>query len=376
MGAPAASFDQAAMVHDLDRLVSIESPSYDVDALTEGATAVAELFQRVAGVTPALVDGADGPHVHVAATAAPKVLILGHHDTVFPLGTLATRPFTVTDDGEHLRATGPGVFDMKAGLVIAAHALAALPPDLRAHVEVLINSDEEVGSRTSRELIVERAQACGAVLVLEPAGDGGAIKTGRKGIGTFSVDIAGRAAHAGLEPEKGVNAILEAAHQVHRIVTFADPARGTTVTPTMASAGTAENVVPAHAHVRVDTRVSEVAEGIRIEQAMRGLSPVDPQAAITVTGAVDRPPMSTSMSAELFAVAVAVCTELGLPEPVGVAVGGASDGNFTAAAGVPTLDGLGATGGGAHADHEWVDVTSLAPRAALIAGLLRHLTTA
>lgn len=378
MGAlvPPTAFGLASMVADLDALVSIESPSHAVESLAECGAAVAEMFRRVAGVEPVLIDGGDGPHVHVAATAEPKVLIVGHHDTVFPLGTLAQRPFTITDEGDGDRATGPGVFDMKAGLVIAAHALGALPAELRAHVEVLINSDEEVGSHTSRDLIVERAKACGAVLVLEPSGDGGAIKTGRKGIGTFSVSVGGRAAHAGLEPEKGVNALVEAARQVQRIVTFADPARGTTVTPTMASAGTAENVVPAHAHVRVDTRVSEVAEGTRIEQAMHGLSPVDPQATITVTGKVDRPPMSTSMSASLFATAVEVCAELGLPEPVGIAVGGASDGNFTAAAGVPTLDGLGAVGGGAHADHEWVDVFSLPPRAALLAGLLRKLATA
>jgi glutamate carboxypeptidase len=285
---------------------------------------------------------------------------------VFPLGTLAARPFTVEDG----RATGPGVFDMKAGLVIAIHAIAALPD--RRGVELFVNCDEEVGSATSRHLIEERALACGAALVLEPAADG-ALKIGRKGTGTFEVIVRGRAAHAGLEPERGVNALVEAAHHVVAIAGLGDQALGTTVTPTVAHAGTADNVVPAEARVRIDVRVIEPAEGIRLEAAMAALTPVDPAATLEVLGSVGRPPMPESATAELFALASKVAAELGLPEPRGVAVGGGSDGNFTAAVGVPTLDGLGATGAGAHADHEHALVDELPDRVRLVSGLVHAL---
>lgn len=360
-------FDLDVMVDDLRRLVEIESPSHDVPAVEASAAAVAELLERVTGRSPRIVDSPVGPHVHWQGGGEPRVLLVGHHDTVFPLGALAERPFTVTDG----RATGPGVFDMKAGIVLAAHAVAAL--DDPSGVEILISSDEEVGSGASRQLIEERALACGNVLVLEPSADGGALKTGRKGVGTFEISIDGRAAHAGLEPEKGVNALVEAAHQVLTVAGFAAPERGTTVTPTIATAGTAENVVPASARVKVDVRVAVMDEAARVEEAFAGLTPVDPAASVNVTGRVNRPPMDEAASVTLFATARAVAAELGF-DIAGVAVGGGSDGNFTAAIGVPTLDGLGAIGGGAHADHEWVDVASLPRRAALISGLLRRLT--
>ncbi|WP_117000906.1 M20 family metallopeptidase [Desertimonas flava] len=355
------------MVDDLRRLVEIESPSHDVPAVEVSAAAVAELLERVTGRSPRIVDSPVGPHVHWQGGGEPRVLLVGHHDTVFPLGALAERPFTVSDG----RATGPGVFDMKAGIVLAAHAVAAL--DDPSGVEILISSDEEVGSGASRQLIEERALACGNVLVLEPSADGGALKTGRKGVGTFEISIDGRAAHAGLEPEKGVNALVEAAHQVLTVAGFAAPERGTTVTPTIATAGTAENVVPASARVKVDVRVAVMDEAARVEEAFAGLTPVDPAASVNVAGRVNRPPMDEAASVTLFATARAVAAELGF-DIAGVAVGGGSDGNFTAAIGVPTLDGLGAIGGGAHADHEWVDVASLPRRAALISGLLRRLT--
>jgi glutamate carboxypeptidase len=290
------------------------------------------------------------------------VLILGHHDTVFPIGALATRPFTVADG----RVTGPGVFDMKAGIVQAVHAVAEL--DDASGVEMLFTADEEVGSLTSRELLEERAVACGNVLVLEPSGDGGAVKTGRKGAGTFHVIIRGRASHAGLEPEAGVNSLVEAAHQVLRIASFGDPAAGTTVTPTVANAGTADNVVPAEAHLRVDVRVTSPEEKDRVESLMASLAPVDREATMEVRGQIGRPPMPESASATLFPLAQAA-----MPGIAGVAVGGASDGNFTAALGVPTLDGLGAVGGGAHADHEFVVVDTMVARVELIRGILRRL---
>jgi glutamate carboxypeptidase len=362
-------FDVDALVADLGRLVNVESPSLDVAAIEESAQAVAEMINDRLGSPPELVTGPAGPHVHWRGGNEPQVLIVGHHDTVFPRGTLAARPFTVRDG----RATGPGVFDMKGGIVIAIHAVASLAD--RGGVELLLTCDEEVGSLTSRPLIEKRAAASGRVLVLEPAADGGALKVGRKGVGMYDVEIIGRAAHAGLEPEKGVNALVEAAHQVLAIEALARPELGTTVTPTMANAGTAENVVPAHARVRVDVRVTSLDEADRVDKEIGALTPVDPQATISVSGGVNRPPMPTETSTDLFAVAQQAAQEVGIGLLEGVSVGGGSDGNFTAALGIPTLDGLGVVGGGAHADHEWVDVPSLAERAGLLAAILRRLTT-
>lgn len=358
------TFDLDAMVGDLGRLVSVESPSHHLEAITASAAAVADLIIRRLGSAPNLIDGAAGPHVHWRGPGRPRLLLVGHHDTVFPLGALATRPFTVADG----RATGPGVFDMKGGIVLAVHALAAL--DDVSGVEMLLTSDEEVGSLTSRALIEERALRCGQVLVLEPSADGGALKVGRKGVGTFEVTIAGRAAHAGLEPEQGVNALVEAARQVLDVSSLAAPTAGTTMTPTIASAGTADNVVPAVATLRIDVRVSSIEEAHRIEAAMAVLTPHDAGATLTVTGGINRPPMAPSASAELFELAQQAASGAGLGELAGVSVGGGSDGNFTAAIGIPTLDGLGVVGGGAHADHEWVDVASLPDRAALLAAVI------
>jgi glutamate carboxypeptidase len=362
-------FDPAVMLGDLEVLVDVESPSLHVDAIERSAIAVAELTERRLGSAAELVPSAAGPHVHWRGGGEPRVLLVGHHDTVFPLGTLATRPFRV-DDGH---ATGPGVFDMKGGIVLGVHAVAALAD--RSGVELLFTADEEVGSGASRDLIEARAEACGAVLVLEPAADGGALKIARKGTGGFDVTIHGRAAHAGLEPEKGVNALIEAALQVLAISELADPARGTTVTPTVARAGTADNVVPAEATIRADVRVSELDEAARVEAAMAALTPFDPEARLEVAGGVNRPPMPEQATAELFALAQKVAAEAGLPTPTGVAVGGGSDGNFTAALGIPTLDGLGVVGGGAHADHEFVVVDTMVERARLIAGLVGSLVS-
>lgn len=348
-----------AMIEDLRTLVEVESPSRDLDALTASAQTVAAVIESRLGGKAVLVESEAGPHVHWSGGGDPRVLILGHHDTVFPLGTLARRPFRV----EGGRATGPGVFDMLGGLVQAVHGLAAL--DDLSDVEILVTADEEVGSGSSRALIEERALACGAVLVFEGAADGGGLKTGRKGCGTFRVSIAGRASHAGLEPEAGVNALVEAAHQVLHIAALGRPEIGTTVTPTVAAAGTGDNVVPAEATVVVDVRVESAEEEERIESAFAALAPHLDEARITVEGAVGRPPMPESASAELFAVARTL-----RPGIEGVAVGGGSDGNFTAALGVPTLDGLGAVGGGAHADHEYVVVEAMAERANLVTGLV------
>ncbi|WP_407917120.1 M20 family metallopeptidase [Kitasatospora sp. NE20-6] len=349
-----------AMIEDLRTLVETESPSRDADALTASAKVVAEVVESRLGGQAVLVGSEAGPHVHWSGGGEPRVLVLGHHDTVFPLGTLERRPFAVADG----RATGPGVFDMLGGLVQAVHGLATL--DDLTGVEILVTADEEVGSRTSRALLEERALACGAVLVLEGAADGGALKTGRKGCGTFQVTVTGRASHAGLEPAAGINALIEAAHQVLDIAALGRPDIGTTVTPTVASAGTLDNVVPAEATVVVDVRVESASEKARIEAAFAALTPHLDGAQIAVEGSVGRPPMPESASTELFAVARRL-----LPGLEGVAVGGGSDGNFTAALGVPTLDGLGAVGGGAHADHEYLLVDAMAERANLVAGLVR-----
>jgi glutamate carboxypeptidase len=358
-----SEFSIESMLGDLRELVEVESPSLDVEAITSSAKMLSGVVERLLGTPPVLVDSPAGPHVHWSGGGEPKVLLVGHHDTVFPIGALAERPFTVADG----RATGPGVFDMLGGIVQALHGLAAL--DDRSGVEIFISADEEVGSIHSRTAIEELAVRCGAVLVLEPAADGGALKTGRKGCGTFDVAVHGRAAHAGLEPEKGVNALIEASRQVLAISELGRSDLGTTVTPTVATAGTADNVVPAQARIRVDVRVESADETHRVEVAMASLRAVDPLATIEVTGNVNRPPMPVSASASLFPIAQRV-----LPGIRGVAVGGGSDGNFTAAIGVPTLDGLGAVGGGAHADHEFIEVASMPERARLIAGLVAHLT--
>jgi glutamate carboxypeptidase len=252
---------------------------------------------------------------------------------------------------------------MLGGLVQAVHGLATL--DDRSGIEILMSADEEVGSGSSRALIEERAVACGAVLVLEGAADDGAVKIGRKGCGTFRVSIVGRASHAGLEPEAGVNALIEAAHQVIDIAALGRPEVGTTVTPTVASAGTQDNVVPAEATVLVDVRVESTSEKERIESAFAALAPHLDGPEIVVEGAVSRPPMPEAASADLFALAKQL-----LPGLEGRTVGGGSDGNFTAALGIPTLDGLGAVGGGAHADHEYLVLDSMVERANLVARLV------
>jgi len=358
---------------DIEAIVNIESPSRNASQVAKSAAQLESIIQRVAHRDSVLVDSVVGPHVLVPARGAARILLLGHHDTVHPIGTLAARPFS--NDGKVLR--GPGVFDMAAGIVQAIYAMAILESAGvdTSGIEMLWTSDEEVGSSTSRTLIEERAQGLGktgAVLVLEPSADGGALKIARKGTGTFDVRITGRASHAGLEPEKGINALLELAHQVQRISTFGNAELGTTVTPTVASAGTTDNTVPAQAHVLVDARVVVPEEKIRVEKLMSSLVPVVPGASISVTGSLHRPPMHSSMSEELFALAVESQRAVAGESISGVSVGGGSDGNFTAALGIRTLDGLGAVGGGAHGETEHVVVDSIAPRIALLAEIMQR----
>jgi glutamate carboxypeptidase len=360
----------SSMLEDLELLVNTESPSNEVELLQRSADVLASVIQRRLGSAAHLVPSVAGPHVHWSGGGAPKVLIVGHHDTVFPVGSVADRPFAVLDG----RATGPGVFDMKAGIVQAIHAIAAL--DDHSGVELLISSDEEIGSGASRALIEQRALACGRVLVCEPSADGGALKVARKGTGTFDVLVHGRASHAGLEPEKGINSLVAAAEVITTVITFADPSKGTTVTPTMAKAGTADNVVPALTRVTVDVRVEQAGEKERIEMMFAGLTTSLPGARLEIHGGMNRPPMPSSAASELFPVALAAAAGVGLGDLQGVAVGGGSDGNFTAARGVATLDGLGAVGGGAHADHEHVLVDTMVQRAQLLSAILANLTQA
>ena len=363
------TFSLDAMLADLDALVSCESPSRDIERLQTHAQLLSGLMERMLGSAPTLIDSPVGPHIHWRGGDDPKVLILGHHDTVHPAGTLSRLPFAVRDG----IATGPGVFDMKAGIVQAIYAVASLEDS--SHVEILLSADEEIGSHASRALIEERAIACGAVLVLEPSADGGALKIGRKGTGTITLSIEGRASHAGLEPEKGINSLVELAALIPQIVAIADESMGTTVTPTLASAGTADNVVPALPTCAVDVRVAVPSEKPRVEAAFAALRLQHPEARLVVGGQIGRPPMHESAAAGLFPIATAVATRIGIGSLKGVVVGGGSDGNFTAAVGVETLDGLGAVGGGAHGDTEHVVVATMPQRAALLAGLCQELSS-
>ncbi|WP_241175903.1 M20 family metallopeptidase [Modestobacter sp. KNN46-3] len=359
-----------AMLADLEELVTVESPSADPAAVAAGAARVARLGAKALGAEPEVLLHEGCTHLRWRLGAGPRrVLLLCHQDTVWPLGTLAEIPWSVTDGV----VRGPGCFDMKAGIVLAFTALARLQAageDLDG-VSVLVTGDEEIGSPTSADLIRTEAAGCAAVLVLEASADGGALKTGRKGASMYDLLVTGRAAHAGLEPEKGISSTVELAHQVLAIADLADPALGTTVTPTVLTSGTTTNTVPATGRLSVDVRARTAAEQERVDAGMRALTPQLPGAVLELRGGINRPPLEETASAGLFALARAVSAQLGLPAPAGVTVGGASDGNFTAGIGVPTLDGLGAVGGGAHAVGEHVLADQLPGRAALLAGLVR-----
>jgi glutamate carboxypeptidase len=353
------------LVGDLADLVACESPSDDLRATAECAAVLARILQRRLGLTADTIE-IDG-RVHLRAGAAtPRVVLLGHLDTVWPLGTLARWPFTIDGD----RATGPGVFDMKAGLVQLVAALDQLD-DLDG-VGILVTSDEEIGSTSAQALIEETCRDTAAVLVLEPSADG-ALKIARKGVGMFRLDVVGRAAHAGLEPHRGINATIEAAHQVLAAAELARPDAGTTVTPTVVTAGTTVNTVPASAAVAIDVRATTTDEMKRVEQGLESLSPHLPGAGVKLVTRSVRQPLERVMSEALFARAQQHATELGLPALDGVEVGGGSDGNITASLGVPTLDGLGAVGANAHAEGEWASVSAMTDRAALVARLVRDL---
>lgn len=357
---------------DLQRVVSHESPSSDYPAVATSAALIADLIEERLGVRPETLN-IDGCHHLRLRFGTPKVIILTHHDTVWPLGTLAEIPFENTDGV----IRGPGCFDMKLGLIQAIHALALLRERggeaALDGVNLLVTGDEESGSVTSRALIEDEARGSVAALVLEAAGDDGALKVERKGVSIYAVSVHGRAAHAGLEPEKGVNAGVELAHQILAIQKLANPELGTSVTPTTISAGTTSNTVPALATLTIDVRARSAAEQDRVDAAMRSLVTNNPEATISVTGGPNRPPMERSGAMALFAQAERIAAREGLGELTAVAVGGASDGNYTAGIGVPTLDGLGAVGGGAHARHEHALLEFIPGRTALVAALIEEL---
>ena len=357
------------LLADVRTLVECESPSADLAAVARSADVVARVGTARLGVAPERIVLEGRSHLRWRLGDEPsRVLLLGHHDTVWPLGSLADRPCAVTGPPEAGVLRGPGCFDMKAGLVMAFHAAAGL-----SGLTILVTGDEELGSPSSRGLIEDEARLAEAALVLEASADGGALKTERKGVSLYDVRITGRAAHAGLEPERGVNATVELAHQVAAVSRLGEADAGTTVTPTAARSGTTTNTVPASGSFAVDVRVRTLAEQDRVDRAMRALRMVLPGAVVEVTGGPNRPPLEAAASAELYARACAVAVRLGLPVPASAAVGGASDGNFTAGVGTPTLDGLGAVGGGAHADDEHVLVAELPGRTALLRALAQEL---
>jgi glutamate carboxypeptidase len=356
-----------AMLDAVEALVAIESPTENVDACAAVVRAAVGICERWLPA-PARIETHGGRPVFRWGPAHPRVLLLGHLDTVWPVGTIERLPFRVDD--EVLR--GPGVFDMKSGVVQgwAALALARVRED--SGVGMLLTTDEETGSHASREVIADASAAAAAVLVLEPSFDG-ALKTARKGTSWYTVEFAGRAAHAGLDPERGVNALLAAAEFTRDCGQWGDAEAGTTVTPTLMHSGTTANTVPAAASLTLDVRAWSLDEQSRVDRAVRAWQPSVNASGTLVLGGIDRPAMEASHSADLFARARSIAERIGLPPLQGGAVGGASDGNLTAAAGIPTLDGLGAVGDGAHADDEWASVPALADRAALLAALIDSL---
>lgn len=362
--------DERLILADLEALVRCESPSLDAAAVTRLAVLVAGIL-RAGGVRaecrPCPPAGA-AVVASIGAGEAPGTLLLGHLDTVWPVGAFGADAWRV--DGE--RAHGPGVFDMKAGVAVAMAVLRTLAGRENAPAAtLLLVPDEETGSEASRALTVDLARRHRRVLVLEPSLDGAA-KVARKGCGVFTALFRGRAAHAGLEPEKGASALAEMSRFALFLAVVGDGPAGTTVTPTLARAGTASNVVPEEAELTVDARAWTTAEASRVDAALRGYVPAEGRVAVSIEGGFDRPPLEeTAASRRLYEAARRAAAGIGF-EMGAARVGGASDGNLTAAAGVPTLDGLGPRGGGAHARDEHVLVPDLARRAALVAALLTN----
>jgi glutamate carboxypeptidase len=360
------------MVALLAEWVNCDSPTSDKEAVDAMGQRVAQAFSQAGAQVKRLPQKERGDHLLATWGDRPgQILILGHFDTVWPIGEAQRRPFQLVEG----RAIGPGVYDMKGGILVglyALHVLRALGRFPHRRLAFLLTTDEEMGSRTSRPYIEEEARHSDYALVLEPS-PGGGVTTARKGVGRFHLKITGRAAHAGVEPRKGINAIEELAHQVLRLQAMNDFERGITVSVGVVGGGTRTNVIPAEAWAKIDLRVPGEADGERMTQAILGLTPILEGTGLTVTGRISRPPwVPTAASRALYERAVEVGKRLGL-EVYETMTGGGSDGNFTAAVGTPTLDGLGVVGGGAHSLDEWIEIASLPQRAALLAELIMSL---
>ncbi len=374
---------QRLMLEQLSALVAIESPSDNKAAVDCASRQVASWLQALGGKVRWHKQKKFGDLLEVRLMPTPHkikahrtqsrkpVLLLGHLDTVWPMETLAAMPFRIQKG----RAFGPGIYDMKAGVMMAVHALAMLreAEALDTPVIVLLNSDEEIGSPCSRALTEKLALECSAVFVLEPGqGPQAAYKTSRKGVGVYSVHVQGIAAHSGVDFEKGHSAVLELARQIEIISQFTDLKTGLTVNPGVVCGGTRVNVIAAEAQAEIDVRIARMRDAARIDRLFHALRPADRACTLKITGGMNRPPMERSAgTVRLFQQAKKLAHGLGfvLEE---ASTGGGSDGNFTAALGIPTLDGMGASGEGAHARHESILLDALAPRTALLAAMIAN----
>ena len=358
-------------------LVEAESPSGD----KEGSSAVVSILASAAASISSInsierISSEDfGEHILMRAfgdSQGRPIMILGHTDTVHPRGAIKERPWHT----EANRIYGPGIFDMKANCALALEVLRAcdaLQAQPASPVTILLTCDEESGSPSGRNLVEAEAKKSRAVLVIEPSASGGRAKTARKGTGMFTIEVKGRAAHAGLDPEKGVSAVLELARQTIRLHELNDPATGTTVTVNVVAGGTHSNVIPEHARAEIDLRFTSAEAGARTERRIMILQPFDSRAEVSISGGINRPPLERTAAVDVLyhqARTIASLLNLELGETI---VGGASDGNFAAALGVPVLDGLGIQGDGAHAAHEHIIVDDIPFRGALLAGLIATL---
>lgn len=371
--------EHAWLLATIEALTRIESPSFDKAAVDRCGRELARRLADIGGRVDVFANDTMGDHVRAEfafggadAAGADQVLLLGHFDTVWPIGTLARMP-VVQQDG---RLHGPGTFDMKAGIgiaMLAARALGAIAPRLPLRVVMMWTTDEEVGSKTGRPLFEAEARKSRAVFVLEPSLPHGAVKTSRKGVGEFTIEVQGVSAHAGIDPTKGVSAVHELAALITELAPLNDAERGTSVNVGVIEGGTRSNVIAEKASAIVDVRVPTAVDARRVESFVRRLQTRNPRARLTIEGGVDRPPLErTADVVRLYELARDVARGLGQELGEG-GTGGGSDGNFTAALGVPTLDGLGPIGDGAHARHEHVEAAALPWRTALLAGLIARL---
>lgn len=350
------------MLAALEALVKLESPTEDLAACQDVVRLASELATTILG-TPAQIRDVNGRPVFWWGAENPDVVVLAHLDTVWPKGS-----FSPLWKVEGNKATGPGIFDMKAGFIQALYAMKGIT----GSAALVATTDEETGSATSREFIKEISAKAKAVLVLE-ASLNGMVKTGRKGTAMYQIKIHGKASHAGLEPEKGINSTVEMAHAIIAVAALENKEHGTTVVPTMLRAGNTTNTVPDLAVLDIDIRSYSMDDLKRVDAAIRNLKAVNGNTRYEITGGFNRPPLETSSTMALYERAEKVAKELGIPHLGHASVGGASDGNFAAAAGAQVLDGLGAIGDGAHAAHEWVDISTLEIRSKLLNALIKDL---